>query len=75
MGLTYADDRGPDTIPTDYGALAPPQAAHAASEIVEDNLRARRTLRAAAGAQFVWRFAIGLLCLLGALHLLGRCSA
>lgn len=68
-------DRGPDTIPTDYGALAPPQAAHAASEIVEDNQRTKRMLRAAAGGQFVLRFAVGLLVCLGALNLLARCSA
>ena len=39
MGLTYADDRGPDTIPTDYGSLAQPQAAHAASEFDDERQR------------------------------------
>lgn len=69
MGLTYADDHGPDTIPTDYGSLVPPQAAHAASEIVEGNLRTKRTLRVAAGVAFMVRLAVGLLTIVGAVSL------
>lgn len=66
MGLTYADD-APSTWPA--------EAAHAASELDDEVTRTRRTLRAAAGAQFVWRLTVALLVGLGVLNLMGRCSA